>query len=120
LFTDLVLKTLDDEPGFFEVVNDVFYTWTDEDQIDHRYIVVAGTKTDLASIPRFLRWAFNRTGRSRKPAVFHDDMYSKKWRTRKECDQMFKQMLIERGVSRWSAAIYYSGVRAGGWTRGRW
>lgn len=120
MFTDLILKTLDDEPGFFKVVNDVSYSWTDEDQIDHTYTVEAGTKTDLASIPWCLRWIFSRTGKSRKPAVFHDDMYSKKWRTRKECDLMLKQMLIERGMGWFAAQNYYLGVRAGGWTRGNW
>lgn len=120
-FTDLVLRTLDDQPGVFEVVNDTIYTWTDDPSlIEKWYKVPAGSTTDLASIPWCLRWLFSRTGKSRKPAVFHDHMYGKKWRTRKECDLMLKQMLRERGMSWFAAQHYYLGVRAGGWTRGNW
>ncbi len=111
-FTDLVLRTLDDEPGVFEVVNGCNYAGTFD------YHVPAGTKTDLASIPRLMRGVFSRTGRSRKPAVFHDHMYGGQWETRKVCDQAFREMLLARGVGKWVANVYYLGVRTGGWTRG--
>ena len=109
-FTDLILRTLDDQPGMFEGVKG--FKWRGEDaSLD----VPAGFVTDLASIPIGLRSLFSRTGRSRKPAVAHDYMYFEQMFTRKRCDQLFKAMLIERGVWRWQAQIYYIGVRCGGW-----
>lgn len=114
-FTNLVLKTLDDKPGFFEVMGDVKYIHG-----EIKYTVPKGFVTDLASIPIFFRSFFNVIGKSRKPAVFHDHMYEVKWKTRKDCDKAFKQMLIDRGISKRRARIYYYGVRLGGWTRGRW
>ena len=113
-FTELTLKSLDNKPGYFEVAGDVYYSGSFE------YVVPRGFVTDLASIPALLRPIFSRTGLSRKPAVFHDHMYSVKWKTRKRCDESFKEMLLARGVSKGVANIYYWGVRLGGWTRGRW
>ena len=113
-FTDLVLKTLDDEPGVFMVMNGVNYSGSFD------YHVPEGTKTDLGSIPRLLRPIFSATGRSRKPAVFHDHMYGSKWETRKICDEAFREMLIARGMNKFTAWCCYAGVRSGGWTRGRW
>ena len=118
MYSDLTLKTLDNEPGLFEVVADVY--WHNELLPGGVYVVPRGFKTDLASIPVGLRSLFSRTGRSRKPAVFHDHMYSKKWETRKICDDLFYIGLRERGVSKWAAWLYWAGVRAGGWTRGNW
>lgn len=116
-FSDLTLKTLD-EPGMFRVVGDTF--WYSDLLPGGVYRVPNGFVTDLASIPVGLRSVFNRTGRSRKPAVFHDHMYSRQWETRKICDDLFKQALIERGMPKWQAWIYWAGVRAFGWTRGSW
>ena len=113
-FTDLTLRSIDSKPGHFAVVGNVAYNGS------FHYTVPNGFVTDLASIPRVLAPIFSKTGRSRKPAVFHDHMYATKWRTRKECDQAFREMLIARGASKFTAYIYYTGVRAGGWTRGRW
>ena len=114
VFTDLVLRTLDDEPGMFQVVHDFTYEGSSFIRVP------AGTKTDLASIPWGLRNLCSKTGRSRKPAVVHDHLYACKWETRKICDQLFREMLISRGYSRFRSGIYYAGVRSGGWTRGRW
>jgi len=117
-FTDLTLRVLD-EPGWFEGVNACEWAgvFNGEDIMIH---IPAGTKTDLASIPWGLRNFFSKTGRSRKPAYFHDFNYGRKWRTRKECDQLLRQMLKERGMNGFAAWAYYTGVRAGGWTRGSW
>ncbi|MBT6665336.1 MAG: DUF1353 domain-containing protein [Gammaproteobacteria bacterium] len=112
VFTDLVLRTLDEEPGVFEVVNSFTYEGSSFVRVPE------GTKTDLASIPWGMRNLFAKTGRSRKPAVVHDHLYECKWQTRKICDQLFREMLRARGYSRFQAGIFYAGVRAGGWTRG--
>jgi hypothetical protein len=86
----------------------------------HSFYVPAGFITDLASLPRPLRGVFNRNGRSRKPAVLHDYLYSEKMFTRKKCDLIFKDCLVNAGISKFAARLYYYGVRSGGWTRGRW
>lgn len=117
-FTDLTLKVLD-EPGWFEVADGCKWWGVFLDDLEVIEIP-KGTKTDLASIPWGLRNILSQVGRSRKPAVFHDYNYGRKWRTRKECDQLFRQMLLERGMSGFKAYMYYIGVRAGGWTRGKW
>ena len=82
--------------------------------------VRAGFKTDLASVPRVLRSFVSINGIHRRAAVLHDWLYNKKMYTRKECDQIFKIALIECGCSTFVANTMYLGVRAGGWTRGRW
>ena len=123
-FTDLTLNTLDDKPGFFEIDDDVTYVWYDYEDgkliNKNDYVVPKGFITDLASIPALMRIFFSRVGKSRKPAVFHDHMYGVKWKTRKRCDKMFRQMLLERDMNRFSAWSYYRAVRAFGWTRGKW
>ena len=121
-FSDLDLRVIDAEDapngksGWFMTLTDTHYV----DLEGNRYIVEAGFLTDLASIPFFLRWLFKKTGKSRKPALFHDHMYASKWKTRKECDDKFKEMLKRRSVNRVATPLYWSGVRVGGWTRGRW
>lgn len=82
--------------------------------------VPVGFQTDLASIPRLLRWRFKVTGKSRRAAVLHDYLYHTKWRTRKECDQVFKSALRVCGMSVYDAWVMYQAVRVGGWTRGNW
>lgn len=90
------------------------------DDKEHSFYVPAGFATDLASLPRIIRGLFNRNGKSRKPAVLHDYLYSQKMFTRKKCDLIFKDCLINAGISKFAARLYYFGVRSGGWTRGRW
>lgn len=82
--------------------------------------VKRGTNTDLASIPLLLKPFFNVNGKSRRSAVLHDDLYTRKWKTRKECDRCFRSAMIDCGVGKFTAWTMYQGVRAGGWTRGRW
>jgi len=112
LFSPLNLRTIDEKPGYFLVTEDVM--WHHDDLPGGVYLVPRGFETDLASIPVGLRNLFSRTGRSRKPAVFHDHMYSRRFETRKICDEYFRLALIERGVPAWKARIYWLGVRLGG------
>jgi len=113
-FTDLILISLDKD-DYFKTFNVTLYI-----RGGFQYEVEEGFETNLASIPRVVRGVFNRMGKSRKPAVFHDHMYSNKWETRKRCDQELRHMLIDRGMSKWKANLYYAAVRSGGWTRGNW
>ena len=113
-FTNLDLRVLD-EPGQFLTLNSFAF----ESPL-LSYIVPAGFRTDLASIPAMLRPFFSRTGSNRKPAVAHDHMYTVRFQTREVCDKIFRDMLIVQGVSEEEANIFYSAVRLGGWTRGDW
>lgn len=100
--------------GFFLVLEDFIYSGS------FTITVPAGTLINFASIPRILRWLFNRFGPSRKAAAVHDFMYETRWSTRKACDEGFREMLEVRKVGRLTRNAYKLGVRLGGWTRGNW
>jgi len=117
MFSSLHLESLD-EPGRFRLLEPL--TWRHAELPGEVYIVPAGTETDLASIPVGLRNVFSRLGRSRKPAVVHDHMYENRWESRAICDTMFRLALIDSGMGKWKARMYWLGVRMGGWTRGSW
>jgi hypothetical protein len=86
-----------------------------------------GFNSDLASIPRLLRWLIPVNGRHRWPAVTHDKLYSTQGvvaraagfakYSRKECDQIMDEGMKVMGVPLWKRTLMYRGVRAGGWVR---
>lgn len=86
-----------------------------------RVVVPVGFKTDLASIPRILRNIPNLdiNGLSRSPAVLHDWLYrTHETGSRAKADRLFREALRSRGVGKWSAWVFWAGVRIGG--RGPW
>ena len=105
----------DSKTGYFKVLNDFTFEGS-----EHIITVPAGTLIDFASIPRLLRWLFNRFGPSRKAAAVHDYLYQIQFGSRSICDEIFREALEARGVSKITRGVYKLGVRAGGWTRGRW
>jgi len=119
-FSELTITALPN-PNMWVLAEDFYYRGVDHQGVPITVCVEAGTTTDLGSIPMGLRNLANRNGRSRKPAVIHDFLYSEKWRTRKDCDLMFYHLLLENGMGKFRAYwMFYMGVRAGGWTRGSW
>jgi hypothetical protein len=80
-----------------------------------RFMVPRGFITDLASIPRLLRWLIDRDGESRQAAVFHDFLYCIHYQTRAEADALFLEALEACGVNRVTRYAMYLGVRSGGW-----
>lgn len=80
-----------------------------------RYMVPRGFVTDLASIPRALRWLIDPDGPSRQAAVLHDFLYCIHYSTRAEADALFLEALAACGVNRATRYAMYLGVRAGGW-----
>lgn len=83
--------------------------------------VPAGFRTDLASIPRLLRPFFNRNGKSKKAAVIHDYLYDdeevdaiNRGLNQEQCDGLFYEALLECGVGKVAAYMYWLGVRLGG------
>ena len=118
---DLDVRVVDKEDhpegktGYFMVISDFTFEGS-----EYTIRVPAGTLIDFASIPRILRWLFNRFGPSRKAAAIHDYLYQIKFGTRKKCDEIFREALECRKVNKVTRNVYKFGVRAGGWTRGRW
>lgn len=89
----------------------------------HSIVVPAGFESDLASVPRpFWSW-IPPYGRYLWASIVHDFLYmlgSRSGITRKQADQVFHQMMLHAGVSKWRASIMYSAVRVGGGNRGNW
>lgn len=96
-----------------------------------------GFVTDLASIPKYLRWLFKPDGQWSKAAAVHDFLYNgipiteghsefyaemrpryaymeQKLRIRSSCDAIFYIAMRASGVSAAVALAFYLGVRAGG------
>jgi len=93
-------------------------------------IVPAGTFTDLASVPALLQNPpllrffvnLNPTGRSRRPAVLHDFLYSSRGHflcgrvaSRNEADGLLRAAIRAERGGRVAAFIFWAGVRVGGW-----
>lgn len=77
--------------------------------------------TDLASIPKALRWLISQNEQHRRAAVLHDYLYYRQGHvglellSRKECDQLFLEAMHKEGVPYWKRQTMYFGVRIGGW-----
>jgi hypothetical protein len=89
---------------------------------DHEIIVPKGFKTDLASIPKLLRWfVSNDDGRIRSPAIVHDWVYYNRGRvgeklySRQDADNLFYRTLRFLKVSKGKAKLMYYAVRLGGY-----
>lgn len=84
------------------------------------YTVPAGTETDGASIPRAL-WLI--CGEPMKvprlyAALIHDFLYSggDPEATRKDADDLYRDLQIALGISKWKAYVEWSTLRVCGWT----
>jgi hypothetical protein len=98
-----------DEPDQWVVIRPLVWS----DPVYGWLIVPAGTKTDLASIPRFLRdWrAFDPNGPSRRAAVLHDWLYADGTRGKEFADNCLRAALLAEGVTPKVAAAFYWAVR---------
>lgn len=106
--SQLVLMT-DPQPGVWVVWEPC--TWRDE--VFGTVTLPVGFKTDLASIPQFVRAAreFDPTGLSRLPAAFHDGAYARLWGwTKGKADQFLRSALIVMGATPEIAEMYYQAV----------
>ena len=93
--------------------------------------VPTGTRTDLASIPRFFQRLFQVNDTHREEAVVHDWLYAKRGvlpklhgygeirLTRKQCDKIFLDGLKADGMGWLKRQTMYRAVRAGGWVAWR-
>jgi len=74
-----------------------------------------GFITNFASVPRLLRARLNVNGKSRRPAVWHDDAYCSGRMARTDADEGFRRLLVAEGMAEPEARIYWLGLRIGGW-----
>lgn len=83
--------------------------------------VPKGFVTDLASIPKALRWfVSNDDYRVIRPAIIHDWLYLKHRVdggsiSRAQADLLFYEMLRVEGMGVIKAKLMYAAVRIGGW-----
>lgn len=80
------------------------------------FIIACGLVSDGASIPRFLWPILGHPFQHpmREAAILHDFLYYYNVVPRKIADQIFYDALVESGMNRYKAQIYYFGVRVGG------
>lgn len=73
----------------------------------------AGFMSDGATVPRFLWWFLPPWGdRATIAALFHDWLCEESGLPRRDCDRMFRECLLDLGVSHWRAWPAWLGVRA--------
>ena len=77
-----------------------------------RIAVPVGFRTDLASIPRALRNlpAFDPAGRSRRPAVVHDWLYTIQSHPKDFADRFLRTSMIAEGCEHVDAEAFYEAV----------
>jgi hypothetical protein len=90
---------------------------------DSTWLIPAGFRTDLASIPRFFQRLIPKVGKHIQPAIVHDYFYVYGDKgiykiTKEDADQMFLDGMKHVGVSYWKRYAMYYAVRVGG--RGVW
>jgi hypothetical protein len=94
------------------LVDDLTY-----ENITYRITAKKGFTTDFASIPR-IAWTLIGSpamGRYTSSSVIHDVLYATESLGRKECDDLFLEMLEVDGVGYFKRYAMYWAVRAGGW-----
>lgn len=75
-------------------------------------VVPRGFITDLASIPRWARWAIPVNGRHRLAAVVHDYLCRERIGDRVEADKVFLEAMTILNVKLWRRLVMYWAVRA--------
>jgi len=91
-------------------------------QTKQRIVIPKGFVTDFASVPRLFLSIIPKMGRHRIDAVLHDYLYSGtryKKLTRKDCDKLFLEAMVESQVPRWKRSVMYRLVRLFGATHFR-
>ncbi len=107
---ELDLRYLDEpiDGKWFITLNSFSYI----DNLELRYTIPKGVKTDFASIPRTFRFLISRFGRHGKSAVFHDWLCEFKIVNRKKADRLFLESMKVLGVGWLKRRTMYTAVRA--------
>lgn len=74
-----------------------------------------GRQTDFASIPRLLRWKYDKVGPYLRAAMYHDELYREQLGSRAVADALFLEWMRDDGVDLLTRWTLYAGVRLGGW-----
>jgi hypothetical protein len=84
-----------------------------------QYITHAGLYTDLASVPSVLRTTTAVLGagwqQTAAAGILHDGLYKTGRVSRHMADDLFREALVNSGLSKWKARVMWAGVRSGGW-----
>lgn len=80
-------------------------------------VVPAGTKTDLASVPRIPIVFLLCGDTSREAAVLHDYLYQSKLLSREMSDAILREASAATGVPAWRRNMMWAGVRLFGGLR---
>lgn len=111
MFVSQLVLTADPIPDFWVVGPPLIW----QDKIYGHIEVPAGTRTDLASIPRALRNLpfLDPDGQSRRPAVVHDYLYGSAFGHRlgkSFADDFLRAALLAEGASPGTARAFYWAV----------
>ncbi len=93
--------------------------WTVREEIWFTYegetlICPVGMKTDLSSIPQFLRSRFPVVDHHILVAIGHDRLYRQGMWTRKIADEFFYDGCIASGMGTWNSKMMWTGLRSFG------
>ncbi len=110
--TELKVKPTDGNK--WELLESLEYKVPDDETF---YIVPSGFVTGLASIPRIFRVLYSIHGKHTRAAVLHDWFYATNGHdlTRKFCDNIFYDAMLELDVRKSKAWVIYKAVRMFGW-----
>lgn len=79
-----------------------------------RVLVMRGFEWDEASVPWYVRWAFQKSGKYAYPALPHDVLYYSKVCTRRQADREFLLFSLQL-TNRNNAYFRYAIIRLFGW-----
>lgn len=110
--------------NFYRLMQD-FHFLIYERQDIIRVIIRFGFRYDGASVPAIGRMILERDGVHRPAVLLHDWLYTRKGEfkdiegrahkfSRKECDEMMRQIMDQWGVKSWRVWVAYKAVRAFG------
>lgn len=77
--------------------------------------VPSGFVNNLASIPWFVMWLFDKLGKHQRGAVLHDYLYRRQKFTKRYSDKQFNLAMEQDGVARWRRNLIIGGLAVGGW-----
>lgn len=89
----------------------------DSARLNKTLVVPTGFRTDLASIPQALWWAWPPMGGYTDASVIHDYCYQF-WpgqMDRGDADGVLNEAMEVAGVGRFTRWVIYAGIRSGGW-----
>ena len=76
-----------------------------------QFLIPEGFETDLASVPRVFQSIFPKNGLYTLAAVVHDWLYETKTISRKDADGIFRRIMRESGVGRFTRYTMWGAVR---------